>query len=170
MPDAVELLREDHRKVQNLFEEFDEAEKRENKRQVAEKTMMELEIHSKLEEEIFYPVVRKTNGDKKMTDKALKEHHEVEKLIGELRRMKSDDEDFDAKFDTLVDNVNQHIQEEESEILPAAEQSDLALEDIGQKMAKRKEQLQEKMQNADAKAIRRGGAKSKSSPAKKKRR
>ena len=120
MPNAVEMLREDHQKVKRLFEEFENAEGRE-KEQIVEKTVRELEIHAALEEEIFYPAAEEQVDEKQSIDEAREEHHVVKLLIGELKKMTAEDERYDAKYTVLAESVKHHIEEEESELFPKLE-------------------------------------------------
>jgi len=78
-----------------------------------------------------------------MINEALKEHEGVKDLIEELRAMESDDEEFDQKWSELVENVEHHVQEEEGELLPQTEDSELDLAQLGEEMAERKEELME---------------------------
>ena len=83
--------------------------------------LMELEVHSKLEEELIYPAIRAEIDDDDLMDEALEEHHVVHGLLGELKKMKPSDERYDAKFTVLAENVRHHIKEEESDMFPMAE-------------------------------------------------
>ena len=142
MPEAVEMLREDHQQVKDLFEEFEKAEEDEEKGQIVRAALTALEIHATLEEEIFYPAVREQIDEDDQMDEALEEHHVVKLLIGELQEMKPGDDHFDAKFKVLAESVKHHIEEEESEILPKAQDTDLDQERLGEEMTERKAELQ----------------------------
>ncbi len=142
MPEAVEMLREDHKKVKGLFEEFEKAEEDDEKQRIVRTTLNELTIHAALEEEIFYPAVRELIEDDDQMDEALEEHHVAKLIIAELQDMKPGDEHFDAKFKVLAESVKHHIEEEESEILPKAEEMELDQEALGEEMAERKTELQ----------------------------
>ena len=142
MPEAIEMLREDHQKVKDLFEEFEKAEEDGEKGQIVHAALNALEIHATLEEEIFYPAVREQIDDDDQMDEALEEHHVAKLLIGELQEMKPGDDHFDAKFKVLAESVKHHIEEEESEILPKAQDADLDQERLGEEMTERKEELQ----------------------------
>src|SRR5215475_3251183 len=98
MPDAIEMLREDHRKVKKLFEEFEHAQEDQVKERIVEGTLRELEVHAALEEEIFYPAAEEQIGEKESIDEAREEHHVVKLLIGELKKMSAGDERYDAKY------------------------------------------------------------------------
>jgi len=108
-----DMLREDHMKVKGLFEEFEQADDADAKQRIVETALAELEVHAKLEEELIYPEIRQEIDDDLM-DEALEERHVVYGLIGELKKMKSSDERYDAKFTVLAENVRHHIKEEES--------------------------------------------------------
>jgi len=151
MPNAIEMLREDHRKVKKLFEEFEHTKEEQSKEQIVEHTLRELEVHAALEEEIFYPAAEEQIGEKDSIDEAREEHHVVKLLIGELKKMNADDDRYDAKYTVLAESVKHHIEEEESELFPKLE-GKLDAEEIGAEMETRKEQLQEQSQKRSAKA------------------
>jgi hemerythrin superfamily protein len=142
MPSATQMIRQDHRKVEDLFKKFEQTKGAQAKRRLAENAMAELEVHAALEEEIFYPAVKKEVDDGSMVQEALEEHQTVKQLISELKGMEEADEDFESQFSELVENVQHHVQEEESEMLPKAEESELDLNSLGEQMAQRKQQLQ----------------------------
>jgi hemerythrin superfamily protein len=135
---ATEMLREDHRAVKGLFEEFVSTEESEAKKRLVDKALIELTIHAKLEEELFYPAVRKELEDDALMDEAAEEHHVAKLLVAELASMTPSDKHYDAKFTVLAENVRRHIQEEEDELLPRIESSNSDLESLGQEMAERK--------------------------------
>jgi hypothetical protein len=150
MPDAVELLKEDHEKVKSLFQEFEEAEETEEKDRIVATALNELEVHATVEEEIVYPAIRDTDDDEEHREKvaeAFEEHHAAKLLIGELRNMRSNDERYYAKFKVLSEMVKHHIEEEESEMLPKAEQGGLDVEALGEEITERKESLMEELQS-----------------------
>ena len=89
---VTDMLREDHKKVKDLFEEFEQAEDTKAKQQIVETALMELEAHSKLEEELIYPAIRADIDDDDLMNEALEEHHVVHGLLGELKKMKPSDE------------------------------------------------------------------------------
>jgi hemerythrin-like domain-containing protein len=148
MPNAIEMLREDHRKVKELFQRFERGDSDE-KEQIAHQTLHELEVHAALEEEIFYPAAREHVHEEEQIDEALEEHHVAKLLIGELKKMSPDDERFEAKYKVLAESVKHHIQEEESEMFPMLEDG-LDAEGLGQQMEARKQKLQQKMTSRSA--------------------
>lgn len=138
---VTDMLRNDHKKVKGLFEEFEQAEDVTTKQRIVETALMELEVHSKLEEELIYPAIRAEVDDDDLMDEALEEHHVVHGLLGELKKMKASDERYDAKFTVLAENVRHHIKEEESEMFPKAEDCEIDWESLCSQVMKRKEQL-----------------------------
>src|SRR5262249_15998063 len=89
---------------------------------IVEKVFQELEIHTKLEEEIFYPAYR-AKADEEGQDlvrESLEEHHIVDMLVAEMKRLKSDNPEHQAKLKVLMENVKHHADEEEKEMLPDA--------------------------------------------------
>jgi hemerythrin superfamily protein len=143
---AVQMLKDDHKQVKALFREYEQAGDRahKTKQRIAEKVFKDLEVHTALEEEIFYPAVR-SRADaegQELVAEGIEEHHVVDVLIAELKALNPEDEQFDAKFTVLMENVEHHIEEEEGEMLPDAQRrlrDDL--ERLGTEMAQRKEQL-----------------------------
>jgi hypothetical protein len=137
---VVAMLKEDHQKVMDLFEEFKEAEGRE-KTEISKTALQELEVHADLEERLIYPAIRAEIDADDTMNEAVEEHHLVHVLIAELKKLKPSDERYEAKFNVLGELVKHHVQEEEGEILPQAEQSDLDWEKLETRVRKRKDQL-----------------------------
>src|ERR1051326_7920283 len=126
--DAVTLLKNDHDLVKDLFEDFEDSDNVREKVQIARKAINELKIHDAIEEEIFYPQVRRAIEEKELMNEADEEHHLVRIAIAELDQMDDSDERFEAKFTVLAEMVRHHIKEEESEMLPKPKKTDLDLE------------------------------------------
>ncbi len=139
----VQMLKEDHNKVKELFEEFESAEGRE-RGEIAKTAIQELEVHADLEEALIYPAIRKEIEEDDMMNEAVEEHHLVHVLIKELKKLKPNDEKFQAKFKVLGELVKHHIEEEENEMLPQAEESDIDWESLETRVMKRKEALMAK--------------------------
>ncbi len=156
MPNATQLLRQDHTKVKGLFNKFDQAKGADAQRRVAEQVMSELEVHTKIEEEIFYPAVKKAIEEGELIDEAKQEHQQAKGLISELKKMRGRNDgeggDFESKFAELVQAIQHHVEEEEGEMFPKAEESDLDLADLGAQMAERKQDLMTQMGAADSAA------------------
>ena len=137
---AVTLLKDDHDRVKGLFDRFESAKGRAAKVKIVRQALTELKVHAAIEEELFYPAVRKPVGQKRMTE-ADEEHHVAKLLIAELDRMDGSETHFDAKFTVLSENVRHHIKEEEDEVLPKARAAKVDFAALAEKMARRKEKL-----------------------------
>jgi hemerythrin-like domain-containing protein len=138
---AVALLKDDHDRVKTLFDEFDKAKTRRAKLRIVRAALAELKVHAALEEELFYPAVRKPVG-KEVMNEADEEHHVAKLLIAELDRMDGSESHFDAKFTVLAEIVRHHIQEEENEMLPKAKSARVDFAALSEKMVRRRERLQ----------------------------
>ena len=140
---AISILKADHKKVKDLFTDFDDAEETNAKEQIAQEAMKELRIHTVIEEEIFYPAIRKALGDEgqEIMDESEEEHRVAKTIIEELADVSAADEHYEAKFIVLAENVRHHIREEESEMLKKAQHSKADLEALGEQLLARKEQL-----------------------------
>src|ERR687894_2827547 len=139
---AVALLRDDHARVQELFDQFEQAKSRAAKVRIVRAALAELKVHAAIEEELFYPAVRKPVGEEIMNE-ADEEHHVAKLLIAELDAMDGSESHFDAKFRVLAENVRHHIEEEEGEMLPKAQKVKVDFEALAEKMTARKEKLLE---------------------------
>lgn len=142
-PAVVEMLKQDHEKVKGLFEQFEETEGREQA-EIAKTAIQELEVHAQLEEKLIYPAIREEIDEDEKMNEAVEEHHLVHVLIGELKKIKPSDERFQAKFSVMSELVKHHIEEEEGEILPKAEESNLDWDELETQVMKKKEQLMSK--------------------------
>jgi hemerythrin superfamily protein len=143
---VLKLLKEDHSKVQNLFEKLDPIGKvsYEKKGELFEKIRRELQIHSRAEEEIFYPAIKAFNGDgRTLVLEALEDHENVDELLTQVSRLKTSDKNFEIKMEELIENVDHHVAEEEREIFRFAEEncSEDQLEDLGRQIQNRKKTL-----------------------------
>ena len=145
MPNAIQMVKQDHKKVANLFDKYKHTKKEEAKRRIAEQAMEQLEVHALVEEDIFYPAVKKALGDGALIHDALKEHQVIKELIEELKIIEDYDEDFEEKWSELVENVQYHVNEEESDLLLQAEESELDLVNCGALMTERKEKAIEEI-------------------------
>ena len=143
--DAIEMLKADHRKVRILFGHYQSTDEPTMKRRIAEQVFVELEVHAQLEEMVFYPAFEaaaEEEEEEELIEEARQEHQRVKDLIAELRGMDAHDEDFAVQFQALMENVEHHVQEEEAEIFPEAEEV-LAEEnvDLMEEMQEIKQQL-----------------------------
>lgn len=145
-PTAVDLLKEDHDKIKDLFKQFEKA-KSAQKEGLADQVDLELRVHSMIEEEILYPALR--DIDKEITAESFEEHGVVEQLLDELATMDLSEDQFEAKFKVMQENVEHHMEEEEGEMFPKSKQIP-NYEDIGLQMIQRKMQLLEELGEGQA--------------------
>ena len=141
--DLLEMLKTDHRHVRELFAKFEEADKA-ARSSIADETLTALEIHTALEEELVYPAIAEVVEEKELVNEAKEEHHVAKLLIKELHKMDAGDEEFATKFKVLGEIVGHHIEEEEGELFPQAEEGGLESEELSQDVVKRKEKLMRK--------------------------
>lgn len=141
---VTDMLRKDHKNVKELFKKFQKTDNTQDKQQLVQTALMELEVHAELEEKLIYPAIRGKMNDDDLMDEALEEHHVVHGVIGELKKMKPGDERYEAKVTVLSELCKHHIKEEEEEMLPKAEKRDIDWDHLHEQVMKRKEQLLEK--------------------------
>jgi hemerythrin-like domain-containing protein len=117
--DAIALLKQDHRELENLFKRFERAgdDALKEKRKLVDQMIAELSRHASIEEQVIYPWAREyiEDEDDKVLE-ALEEHHVAKWLLWELEDLDPADERFDAKVTVLIENVRHHVKEEESEL------------------------------------------------------
>jgi hemerythrin superfamily protein len=146
--DAIAMLTADHKKVKKLFSEFHKLQEEgsdEEKSSIVEQICNELKIHTELEEEIFYPAVRKAIDDSDLMDEALVEHAGAKDLIAQLEDASPNNDLYDAKVTVLGEQIAHHVKEEEGSMFPKAKKAKLDTEALGATMLKRKMALMEKM-------------------------
>ena len=148
--DALDLLAEDHKKVLKLFDTFRKMKKRgdadmDEIQTLVETACAELTIHTRVEEELFYPAIRDAIGESDMLDEAEVEHASAKQLIHELAAMQPGDELYDARFTVLGEYVKHHINEEENTIFPKAKKAKLDLDTMGEEIRARKEELRDEL-------------------------
>lgn len=143
--DALELLKSDHDTVRALFRSFEEAEESEDAGrmgEIARQIFMELEIHTAIEEEVFYPEAERAGPEvEELVKEGVEEHHVVDVLIGELQSLQPNDEVFAPKMTVLIENVEHHAEEEESEMFPKLREAfgDEQLQRIGEALQQAKQ-------------------------------
>jgi hemerythrin-like domain-containing protein len=144
---ALDLLRADHQKVRNLFREFESLrgidDEDERKAELVDEICYELTLHTMVEEEIFYPVLRSAIDDDELMDEADVEHAGLRELISQLEVMYPGDDHFDATVSVLGEEVGHHIDKEEGEMFEAARRAGIDLARLGEQLAARREELDE---------------------------
>jgi hemerythrin-like domain-containing protein len=146
---AIAILLKDHDYLKVLFDQFKKAKSTAKKEKVIAEALTEIKIHAVIEEEIFYPAVRKNVG-KDIMNEADEEHHVARVLVAELDHGGRSNDHRDAKFTVLAENVRHHIGEEEREVLPKAKKLKIDFQALGQRMVQRKASLREDGIPADA--------------------
>ena len=147
--DAMELLTQDHRKVQKVFKEFEKSKDGMDagqKGEMVRQCCTDLKTHTQIEEEIFYPAAREAVEDEDLLDEAEVEHASAKQLIDELEQMEPGEELYDARFTVLGEYVNHHIKEEEHSLFPEVKKAKLDLDELGRTMTEMKQKLQGEME------------------------
>ena len=142
-PDAIALLKADHRKVEGLFEDFEKATASAKKAALVRQICTELTVHTKIEEDIFYPACRgKIEED--TLDEAYVEHDGAKVLIAELMDSEPNDAFYDAKVKVLSEEIKHHVKEEEARsegMFAQAREAGLDMDALGEAMRARKAEL-----------------------------
>ena len=143
MPDAIVLLRNDHKTVEKLFKQYEKTGDRAmaTRRKLVDQIITELAVHAAIEEQFFYPAIRKYNED--ITDvvlEGLEEHHIVKWTLSELDGMSPEEERFHPKVMVLMESVRHHVEEEEEEMFPKVREAmgRKALTELGATLEKAK--------------------------------
>ena len=143
--DALTLLIKDHDNVKAMFKKYDRLAEQnaraDERNSLAALICAELTIHAQIEEEIFYPAVRRVLKDDDLIDEALVEHSSAKELISQLADMDAKDKLFDAKVKVLGEQIDHHVEEEQNEMFPKVKKSDLDLDDLGERLSLRKQEL-----------------------------
>jgi hemerythrin superfamily protein len=141
--DAVALLKQDHRTVEDLFAKFEKASGEGRKEQLAMKICLELSVHAKIEEEIFYPACE-GKVDEDLLKESYVEHDGAKLLIAQILAGEPSDEFYDAKVTVLQEQIEHHVEEEEKRLeglFSQARKAGLDMDELGQQLADRKQQL-----------------------------
>jgi Hemerythrin HHE cation binding domain len=142
---AITLLKQDHRDMKKLLEKLDSTTERgvKTREELFARIKKEMIAHEAIEEEIFYPALKKHAEAKEIVLEGYEEHHVVDLLLGELEQVSFDDETWGAKASVMKENVEHHIEEEEDDMFEKAEDllDDDELESLGEQMEKRKKEV-----------------------------
>jgi hemerythrin superfamily protein len=142
-PDAISLLKSDHREVEALFTQFESASSSARKRAIVQKICDALTVHVTIEEEIFYPQARATlkKAGEDLLDEAEVEHEGIKWKIEQLKKGKPEDDLYDAEVTVLQEYVRHHVKEEERWLFPKLRLKGFDAQTVGEKLAARKEAL-----------------------------
>ena len=165
--DAFNLLKADHRKVEKLFSQLESAQGQ-AKLRVFEQIKAELELHTHIEEKIFYPALEKPKQTHDLTLEAYEEHDVVKNLLKELGRARTANEEWEAKAKVLQENVEHHVEEEENELFVKAQQAlgEEEIEALGARMEDEKERKLAGASSRKSSGKKSGGAKKSASKTK----
>lgn len=139
---AVELLKAEHQEVAELFDAFESADTDEQQA-LSEQICQKLTVHAQIEEEILYPAAKDVleEDDVDLVNEAAVEHATVKDLIVKIEAMDVTDEPYKATVTVLSEYVKHHVEEEETELFPLLQDSDLDLDAMGAELASRKQTL-----------------------------
>jgi hypothetical protein len=146
-PDAIALLKQDHRTVEELFAQFEKASGNHRKERLAREICLELSVHSAIEEEIFYPACE-GKVDEDLHNDSYDEHDAAKGQMAEIMAEDGQSDDFfDSKVKVLQEEIDHHVQEEEKRetgLFSQARKADLDMDALGEQLAARKQELTER--------------------------
>ncbi|MCH8684527.1 hemerythrin domain-containing protein [Pedomonas mirosovicensis] len=137
----MQFLKQDHRRVDELFSQFEEAKDGRTRASIMRRIAQALTVHTQIEEELFYPAARAEMGDHDLLNEAQVEHDSVKRLIAEIEGMRPSEHLYKAKITVLKEYVKHHVKEEERELFPLVKKTDLDLSALGEDLSARWEQL-----------------------------
>lgn len=139
---AIKMLKQQHRQVEKLFKECEAAKSAESRQKAFIQIADALAVHATIEERHFYPSVKETQTEDILLE-SVEEHLQIKRVIADLLELDGDDEEFQAKVKTLQEDVEHHVEEEETELFPKVEKlfDDEALEAIGEAMQETQDEL-----------------------------
>ena len=140
---AIELLEQQHREVEKLFDKIEKVES-EEKQELFDEIADALAVHAAIEEQHFYPATKDARTEE-LLHEAVEEHLAVKRIIADLLEMEVDDPQFDAKIKVLKEQVEHHVEEEEKQLFPKVKKvhSKDELEDLGILMERTARELKE---------------------------
>jgi hemerythrin superfamily protein len=148
MAGAIQMLKDDHRTVDELFKRYEGAGEGavEEKRQIRDRVIKELSVHAYIEEEVFYPATKEARQETEdMVQEAYQEHAQAKQALGQLATLEPDDPQFDSVMQQLIADVRHHVDEEENEMFPKVNEamSPQELSDLGQRLEESKKSAPE---------------------------
>ena len=148
---AIELLKDDHDKVDKLFQKVKATEEGEEHKELFKKIKAELDAHTHIEEKIFYPRLKEKEELEDIVLEGIEEHHQAKMFLRELASLSEDSEEFEPKLKVLMEDIEHHVMEEEGDMFKKVEKNfDKAeLEELGKQMEEEKKNFQ-KSQKASA--------------------
>ncbi|HZI20091.1 MAG TPA: hemerythrin domain-containing protein [Pyrinomonadaceae bacterium] len=151
---AFQLLKEDHQKVDSIFQQLEPTTERAEKtrQELFARLRMELDIHTQIEEKIFYPSIKQAAETREITLEGYEEHHVIKTILEEMQGLDVTDEQWTAKLKVLKENVEHHVEEEEEEMFQKARNvlTEEEITQLGEQMMEMKKTLQEQARSAGA--------------------
>ena len=144
-PDAIALLKADHKLVSGLFDQYEKERNNDRKGKLADQICQELTVHAQIEEEIFYPAAREVLRDEDLLDEATVEHQGAKDLIAQIEASSPSAKLFDAKVTVLGEYIKHHVKEEQNEMFPKIRKTKLDLKMIGEQLQARKQELKQRV-------------------------
>ncbi len=140
---AIELLKADHKTVDRLFQKVKATEEGEHK-ELFKKIKAELDVHTHIEEKVFYPRLKEEEELEDITLEGIEEHHQAKMFLRELSNLTEDSEKFEPKLKVLMEDITHHVQEEEGQMFPKVEKviGSAELEKLGKQMEEEKKNFQ----------------------------
>jgi hemerythrin superfamily protein len=149
MAGAIQLLKDDHKSVEDLFKRYEKAEERTpsaEKAKIRDQVVKELSVHAYIEEQVFYTATKEARqGTEEMVKEALEEHSKAKETLRKLMTLNPSDSDFDAEMRHLITDVRHHVEEEEEEMFPKVSEvmSSQELSELGGRLQETKAQAPE---------------------------
>jgi hemerythrin superfamily protein len=149
--DALTLLKHDHDEVKKLFSQFEKAKESAKQLQLCQQVCMELTIHAQIEEQSFYPEVRKLPDLEDMVLESLEEHRQAKELIAKLQGMRAGDDHLEPDMKVLKEDIEHHVQEEEKDMFPKVKKAmgNDRLEQMGKTLKRQKTSMKTEMMPAE---------------------
>ena len=138
---ALQLLKDDHKKVSHLFGKVKATNDVSEMQDIFEKIKEELEVHTHIEETVFYPKLREEEELKDIVLEGIEEHHQAKMFLRELSNLKDDSEKFEPKLKVLMEDIEHHVQEEEGQMFPKVEKvfDEATLSELGKQLEQEKQ-------------------------------
>jgi len=142
--DAIALLKADHRKVEHLFAQFEKAKEQSRKKTLADQICLELSVHTKIEEDVFYPACREDGVDGDLINEAYVEHDGAKVLVREIEKGEPGEDYYNSQVKVLSEMIKHHVKEEEKKqgnMFAKAKKAGVDTDALGRKMADEKKKL-----------------------------
>ena len=133
--DAIDLLKQDHRKVEKLFSEIEKS--KDGRDRLFTELATELTVHAEIEEQLFYPAVQNAKQTHDLVLESFEEHKQVKMVLADLEKTDKSTDTWLAGLKVLMEDVKHHVEEEETELFPRVKEKILSreeLENLGQRM------------------------------------